>query len=138
MTPACRITKNPCLQKNARAVGRHLHGFMPRVTGIETGRSVPEGGLFQEVTVCSRRHDARGGVDRPGPLLAEVGRIMRDKCIGCLPVGENDRLIGIITDRDLACRGCRRSRSEHDPGAPGDDGASPGASRTRASTTLPR
>ena len=37
----------------------------------------------------------------PDLLLAEVGRIMRDKCIGCLPVGENDRLIGIITDRDL-------------------------------------
>jgi CBS domain-containing protein len=40
----------------------------------------------------------------PDLPLAEVGRIMRDKCIGCLPVGENDRLIGIITDRDLACR----------------------------------
>ena len=40
----------------------------------------------------------------PDLSLAEVGRIMRDKCIGCLPVGENDRLIGIITDRDLACR----------------------------------
>jgi len=40
----------------------------------------------------------------PDLSLVEVGRIMRDKCIGCLPVGENDRLTGIITDRDLACR----------------------------------
>ena len=29
---------------------------------------------------------------------------MRDLDIGCLPVGENDRLVGIITDRDITCR----------------------------------
>ncbi|HLI13226.1 MAG TPA: CBS domain-containing protein [Alphaproteobacteria bacterium] len=36
--------------------------------------------------------------------LTEVAIKMRDHNIGCLPVGENDRLIGMITDRDLACR----------------------------------
>jgi CBS domain-containing protein len=41
----------------------------------------------------------------PDLTLVEVGRRMRDKSIGCLPVGDNDRLIGMITDRDLACRG---------------------------------
>jgi CBS domain-containing protein len=40
----------------------------------------------------------------PDILLTEVACTMRDKNIGCLPVGENDRLIGMITDRDLACR----------------------------------
>jgi CBS domain-containing protein len=40
----------------------------------------------------------------PDISLAEAARKMRDENIGCLPVGENDRLIGIITDRDLACR----------------------------------
>jgi CBS domain-containing protein len=40
----------------------------------------------------------------PDILLTEVALRMRDKKIGCLPVGENDRLIGMITDRDLACR----------------------------------
>src|SRR4029077_5938147 len=39
--------------------------------------------------------------DVPPP---EVATIMRDKGIGCLPVGENDRLIGMITDRDITCR----------------------------------
>jgi CBS-domain-containing membrane protein len=29
---------------------------------------------------------------------------MRDNRIGCVPVGENDRLIGMITDRDITCR----------------------------------
>lgn len=40
----------------------------------------------------------------PQVSLIDVARRMRDHNIGCLPVGENDRLIGIITDRDLACR----------------------------------
>jgi CBS domain-containing protein len=40
----------------------------------------------------------------PNLTLVEVGRRMRDKSIGCLPVGDKDRLIGMITDRDLACR----------------------------------
>jgi CBS domain-containing protein len=40
----------------------------------------------------------------PDVTLQEVARIMRDKNIGCLPVGEKDGLIGMITDRDIACR----------------------------------
>ena len=36
--------------------------------------------------------------------ISEVARIMRDNRIGCVPVGENDRLIGMITDRDITCR----------------------------------
>ena len=40
----------------------------------------------------------------PQVSLIDVARRMRDHNIGCLPVGENDRLIGMITDRDLACR----------------------------------
>jgi CBS domain len=124
MTPACRIAKNPCLRKNARAAGRHLDRLiLPCVTGIGTGRSVPESGLFQEVIMFARDVMTPGAEwIAPDLPLAEVGRIMRDKCIGCLPVGENDRLIGIITDRDLGLPcGCRRCRSYHDPGAPGDD-----------------
>jgi CBS domain-containing protein len=40
----------------------------------------------------------------PDIPLTEVATIMRDKGIGCLPVGENDRLIGMITDRDITWR----------------------------------
>src|SRR5690348_8506599 len=36
--------------------------------------------------------------------VREVAERMRDKGIGCLPVGENDKLIGMITDRDITCR----------------------------------
>ena len=36
--------------------------------------------------------------------ISEIARIMRDQGIGCVPVGENDRLVGMITDRDITCR----------------------------------
>lgn len=40
----------------------------------------------------------------PDITLQESARRMRDKDIGCLPVRESDRIIGMITDRDIACR----------------------------------
>lgn len=36
--------------------------------------------------------------------VAEVARRMKVGDIGALPVGRNDRLIGMVTDRDLALR----------------------------------
>lgn len=41
---------------------------------------------------------------KPSTPLQEAASIMRDKDIGALPVGENDRLVGIITDRDIVVR----------------------------------
>jgi CBS domain-containing protein len=41
----------------------------------------------------------------PQTPMADVARKMRDLDIGAIPVGENDRLIGMVTDRDIACRG---------------------------------
>src|SRR5918998_79696 len=40
----------------------------------------------------------------PDTPMQEVARVMRDEGIGCVPVGENDRLVGMITDRDITCR----------------------------------
>lgn len=40
----------------------------------------------------------------PQTPLKEVARLMRDHDIGAIPIGENDRLIGIVTDRDIVCR----------------------------------
>ena len=48
-------------------------------------------------------------IDADTPLK-DVAKKMRDKNIGCLPVGENDRLIGMITDRDIACRAVADAR----------------------------
>lgn len=40
----------------------------------------------------------------PATPLVELARAMRDQDIGCVPIGENDRLVGMVTDRDIICR----------------------------------
>ena len=41
----------------------------------------------------------------PETKVPELARRMREHDIGALPMGENDRLIGMVTDRDIVCRG---------------------------------
>jgi CBS domain-containing protein len=47
------------------------------------------------------------GVEWVGPdtPITEVARLMRTHDIGSIPIGENDRLIGMVTDRDIVCKG---------------------------------
>ncbi len=40
----------------------------------------------------------------PDTDLRTIARIMKEEDIGALPVGENDRLIGMVTDRDVMVR----------------------------------
>lgn len=40
----------------------------------------------------------------PGDTIQNAARTMKEIDAGFLPVGENDRLVGMITDRDLAVR----------------------------------
>jgi CBS domain-containing protein len=40
----------------------------------------------------------------PDATVADVARKMRDLDVGAIPVGENDRLVGMVTDRDITCR----------------------------------
>lgn len=47
----------------------------------------------------------------PDETIAEAARIMVDVDVGALPVGEHDRLVGIITDRDIAVRAVARRKS---------------------------
>ena len=41
----------------------------------------------------------------PDTPLATLARLMREYNIGAIPIGENDRLVGMVTDRDIVCRG---------------------------------
>lgn len=41
----------------------------------------------------------------PDTRLSEVAKLMKTKDIGSVPVGDNDRLVGMVTDRDIALRG---------------------------------
>lgn len=41
----------------------------------------------------------------PNTTLSDIAARMRKDDIGAVPVGENDRLVGMVTDRDLVLRG---------------------------------
>jgi CBS domain-containing protein len=47
------------------------------------------------------------GVDwvSPETPVTELAKLMREHDIGAIPIGENDRLVGIVTDRDIVCKG---------------------------------
>ncbi len=46
----------------------------------------------------------------PDTPVTQVAKKMRELDVGSLPVGENDRLIGMITDRDITCRAVANGR----------------------------
>jgi len=46
----------------------------------------------------------------PNATIREAARKMRADNIGALPVGENDRLIGMVTDRDIVVRAVAEER----------------------------
>ncbi len=54
-------------------------------------------------------------VANPGQSIREVARIMSEIDAGSLPVGENDRLVGMITDRDIAIRAVAEGKSPDTP-----------------------
>ncbi len=40
----------------------------------------------------------------PDMSVGQIAKKMRKLDVGSLPVGENDKLIGMVTDRDITCR----------------------------------
>ena len=46
------------------------------------------------------------GVDwvNPDTPVVELARLMREHDIGAIPIGEDDHLVGMVTDRDIVCR----------------------------------
>ena len=47
------------------------------------------------------------GVDWVGPEtpVSALAKLMRDHDVGSIPIGEGDRLVGMVTDRDIVCKG---------------------------------
>lgn len=54
------------------------------------------------VNACMSTHVR---IASPSDPISHAAQIMKDIDSGILPVGENDRLIGMVTDRDIAIRG---------------------------------
>jgi CBS domain-containing protein len=51
----------------------------------------------------------------PGQSIREAAKTMAEIDAGAMPVGENDRLIGMITDRDIAIRGVAQGKGPDTP-----------------------
>jgi CBS domain-containing protein len=54
-------------------------------------------------------------IARPDQSIRDAARLMAELDCGCLPVGENDRLVGMITDRDIAIRAVAEGKSLKTP-----------------------
>jgi CBS domain-containing protein len=56
------------------------------------------------------------GVDwvNPDTPITEIAKLMREHDIGCIPIGEDDKLVGMVTDRDIVCKGL--ADGKFDPG----------------------
>ena len=50
-------------------------------------------------------------IANPDQSLQQAARLMAELDTGVLPVGENDRLVGMITDRDIAIRAVAEGKS---------------------------
>jgi CBS domain-containing protein len=51
----------------------------------------------------------------PQGTIREAARMMREADTGAIPVGENDRLVGMITDRDIAVRAVAEGKGSDTP-----------------------
>lgn len=76
-------------------------------------------------------HDVK--VISPEATLAEAAKQMRDGNFGMMPVGENDRLIGTISDRDITVRAVADGK---DPGTKVRDVMSEGVAWAYEDDTL--
>jgi CBS domain-containing protein len=54
-------------------------------------------------------------IAKPDETVRNVARLMADLGIGAMPAAENDRLIGMITDRDIAVRGVANGKGPDTP-----------------------
>jgi CBS domain-containing protein len=54
-------------------------------------------------------------VANPNESIREVARTMAEIDAGAIPVGENDRLVGMITDRDIAVRAVAAGKGPDTP-----------------------
>jgi CBS domain-containing protein len=54
-------------------------------------------------------------VARPDQTIQDAAKMMSDVDAGVLPVGENDQLVGMITDRDIAVRRVAQDKGPDTP-----------------------
>lgn len=56
-------------------------------------------------------HKGVDWVSQDTPVV-ELAKLMRERDIGAIPIGDNDRLVGMVTDRDIVCKGVATNGSD--------------------------
>jgi CBS domain-containing protein len=90
---ACR-TADEALSPIERQIEQRRRGWQ----GAEPGGQRPQAGRVADVMSRDLR------IASPEDTVQQAARAMREKDTGVLPVGEDDRLVGMVTDRDVALR----------------------------------
>lgn len=77
---------------------RDVKQFAP---SLLSGTTADEYNTVMETTPISRVMTKNPITLRPSQPMSEAARIMHSRRVGCVPVVENDELVGIITTTDL-------------------------------------
>jgi CBS domain-containing protein len=88
--------KEAKLEKASEEELRHMEGGDAAESARQQGRST------MKVQIAMHKGVEWVGPDTP---VAELAKLMREHDIGAIPIGENDQLIGMVTDRDIVCKG---------------------------------
>jgi CBS domain-containing protein len=88
--------KEAKLEKASEEELRHMEGGDAAESARQEGRST------MKVQIAMHKGVEWVGPDTP---VAELAKLMREHDIGAIPIGENDQLIGMVTDRDIVCKG---------------------------------
>ena len=65
-----------------------------------------------KVETCMSKHVQ---IASPAQSIRDAARMMKEIDAGFLPVGENNRLVGTVTDRDIAVRGVAEGKGTDTP-----------------------
>src|SRR6266508_1011348 len=99
-----RLRKRQCELANALFV-RHVlyfHRFVGNRAGYATRGSKCEGGVMgQSIRSVMTSNPCTIDADKS---VAYAAKMMRDEDVGLAPIVEGDKLIGMLTDRDIALR----------------------------------
>src|SRR5262245_51812225 len=68
--------------------------------------------MAMNVNECMTRNVKTVG---PTQSLSQAAQLMSDLDVGVLPVAEQDRLVGMLTDRDIVIRGVAAGRGPDTP-----------------------
>jgi CBS domain-containing protein len=99
------------VMRSRSAARRNRSARARRIGGAELAGTTSFKGEAEELAMQVREVMSRDvRVASPSDTLQQAAKMMAELDAGVLPVGENDRLVGMITDRDIAIRGDAEGR----------------------------